>query len=91
MDTPEWAKPIVVAAFKMLPGLGVGGFKWWQDPESNRGHKDFQSSALPTELSCPKGKGRLRPLRPGGRRGFCDAPTSNGARISFLRRFGLPG
>jgi len=29
------------------------GFKkWWQDPELNRGHKDFQSSALPTELSC---------------------------------------
>ncbi len=26
--------------------------KWWQDPESNRGHKDFQSSALPAELSC---------------------------------------
>ncbi len=24
---------------------------WWRDPESNRGHKDFQSSALPTELS----------------------------------------
>ncbi len=25
--------------------------EWWRDPESNRGHKDFQSSALPTELS----------------------------------------
>ena len=25
--------------------------KWWRDPESNRGHKDFQSFALPTELS----------------------------------------
>ena len=25
--------------------------KWWPDPESNWGHKDFQSSALPTELS----------------------------------------
>jgi hypothetical protein len=23
---------------------------WWRNPESNRGHKDFQSSALPTEL-----------------------------------------
>src|SRR5665213_87875 len=31
----------------------LGDFKkWWQDPELNRGHKDFQSSALPTELSC---------------------------------------
>ena len=25
--------------------------KWWLDPELNWGHKDFQSSALPTELS----------------------------------------
>ena len=25
--------------------------KEWLDPESNRGHEDFQSSALPTELS----------------------------------------
>ena len=25
--------------------------KWWQDPGSNRGHGDFQSPALPTELS----------------------------------------
>ena len=25
--------------------------KWWPDPESNWGHKDFQSFALPTELS----------------------------------------
>ena len=24
--------------------------KWWQGPGSNRRHKDFQSSALPTEL-----------------------------------------
>ena len=23
---------------------------WWRNPESNWGHKDFQSSALPTEL-----------------------------------------
>ncbi len=26
--------------------------KWWPDPESNWGHGDFQSPALPTELSC---------------------------------------
>ncbi len=24
---------------------------WWRDPELNRGHADFQSAALPTELS----------------------------------------
>jgi hypothetical protein len=29
----------------------IGG-KWWQEAELNRRHKDFQSSALPTELSC---------------------------------------
>ena len=28
-----------------------GQKKWWPDPGSNRGHKDFQSFALPTELS----------------------------------------
>ena len=27
------------------------GLQWWPDAESNCGHKDFQSSALPTELS----------------------------------------
>ena len=26
--------------------------EWWPDPESNWGHGDFQSPALPTELSC---------------------------------------
>ena len=27
------------------------GLEWWPVPESNQGHKDFQSSALPTELT----------------------------------------
>ena len=27
------------------------GFWWWRNPESNWGHKDFQSFALPTELT----------------------------------------
>src|SRR4051812_33065850 len=26
-------------------------FRRWRDPDSNRGHHDFQSCALPTELS----------------------------------------
>ncbi|MDK2858639.1 MAG: hypothetical protein PWQ89_1758, partial [Verrucomicrobiota bacterium] len=30
---------------------GLKSIDWWRDPESNRGHEDFQSSALPTELS----------------------------------------
>ena len=32
------------------------GGKWWPEAESNRRHKDFQSSALPTELSGQKGR-----------------------------------
>ena len=26
-------------------------YSWWLDLESNQGHRDFQSLALPTELS----------------------------------------
>ena len=32
---------------ELLPQLSF----WWRDPESNRGHMDFQSIALPSELS----------------------------------------
>jgi hypothetical protein len=32
----------------------------WPDPDSNQGHADFQSAALPTELS-----GHTTPLRAG--------------------------
>ncbi len=31
---------------------------WWPETESNCRHEDFQSSALPTELSGPKADGR---------------------------------
>ena len=31
----------------------IKSFWWWRNPESNWGHKDFQSSALPTELFRP--------------------------------------
>jgi hypothetical protein len=34
-----------------LQKLGVLRIKWWRDPDLNRGHTDFQSVALPTELS----------------------------------------
>ncbi len=34
----------------MTGKTGHGLKKWWQGPESNWRHKDFQSSALPTEL-----------------------------------------
>ncbi len=32
----------------------VLNFRWWPEAESNRRHRDFQSLALPTELSGPK-------------------------------------
>ena len=35
------------------------GNKWWRDPDSNRGHMDFQSTALPTELSRQITKARI--------------------------------
>ena len=37
---------------ELLPPL-ISVFIWWRDPESNWGHADFQSAALPTELSRP--------------------------------------
>jgi hypothetical protein len=37
----------------------------WRDSESNRGHYDFQSYALPTELSRPE-PSILAPSRPSG-------------------------
>ena len=30
---------------------GIKRGKWWAVAESNHGHEDFQSSALPTELT----------------------------------------
>src|SRR5688572_8820388 len=37
--------------------------KWWLEPESNRRHEDFQSSALPTELSSRTSKPRIQGKR----------------------------
>ena len=31
--------------------VGWNDEEWWLEPELNQRHKDFQSSALPTELS----------------------------------------
>ena len=43
------------------------GKQWWLDPGSNWGHADFQSAALPTELSShrlPCSKGRIQRSAP---------------------------
>ena len=45
-------QPLVLTQKKTAP-FGSGQ-KWWPDQESNQGHQDFQSSALPTELSGQK-------------------------------------
>ena len=36
---------------KVSHDIGRDRERWWLEPESNWRHKDFQSSALPTELS----------------------------------------
>ena len=63
--------------------------KWWPDPESNWGHGDFQSPALPTELSCHL-CGRLRlshPRRPINRhQKFCFS-SSNTEILTLFSRF----
>ena len=43
------------------PETGSGFWNWWPRAESNHRHKDFQSSALPTELL---GRSRQRGLPP---------------------------
>ena len=41
-----------IIAFRLINKLMMD-FKWWPEAESNCRHEDFQSSALPTELSRP--------------------------------------
>ena len=44
--------PACLVNYKAATHPESGQKKWWPDPESNWGHGDFQSPALPTELSC---------------------------------------
>ena len=41
--------------FKLGKSLNLMKEKWWAVAESNHGHEDFQSSALPTELTALTG------------------------------------
>ncbi len=50
---PDLNRGIKVLQTLTLP-LGYSAVTWWLDQESNQGHEDFQSSALPTELSSQK-------------------------------------
>ena len=51
----EWDFEGRIARDADIARAGKGGEKKkWLGPGSNRGHEDFQSSALPTELPSPK-------------------------------------
>jgi hypothetical protein len=58
--TGDWRSAREIAGTqKTRFAFGRNGFrKWCQDSESNRGHEDFQSSALPTELSWRRKRGQ---------------------------------
>ena len=52
----EWSSMESPAAEKQKPSHRLGSLnKWCPDSESNQGHGDFQSPALPTELSGQRG------------------------------------
>jgi hypothetical protein len=42
----NWGSSFIVMFY-----LHINVLREWRDPDSNRGHHDFQSCALPTELS----------------------------------------
>jgi hypothetical protein len=49
-STSESAQTVALRADTKKPGANPGFNVWWPGAESNHRHKDFQSSALPTEL-----------------------------------------
>ena len=65
---------VIAQARRMGGGAGQGK---WRDPESNRGHTDFQSVALPTELS--------RLMRYWSNEQWDCHRTSNGVLMYFLQ------
>ncbi len=58
VSAPVNGKEPEFGVLESLMGLQNGlknKMTWWPETESNRRHEDFQSSALPTELSGPNG------------------------------------
>ena len=51
LEAPPGFEPGIKALQASALPLGYSAITWWLDQESNQGHKDFQSFALPTELS----------------------------------------
>src|ERR1019366_2077315 len=68
----------------------------WRDPDSNRGHHDFQSCALPTELSRRNGRSYLlsgpagRPRRRAAARLAVFPGFEVGQRVDRVTAAGLP-
>ena len=61
----EWSSMESPAAEKQKPSHRLGSLnKWCPDSESNQGHGDFQSPALPTELSGQRGALNRNPPTP---------------------------
>ncbi len=54
-DVDTVSTPVFNRILDMLNAYGVKATSWCPDSESNQGHGDFQSPALPTELSGQRG------------------------------------
>jgi hypothetical protein len=65
--------------------------KWWLGAELNRRHKDFQSSALPTELPSLPVAGRYSTWPPGPWQGIIRAPVTQCERDTASGRFRSDG
>jgi hypothetical protein len=69
----KWTKCCDFCRPKFLP---LRGGEWWRLPESNWGHMDFQSIALPTELKRRPAKVSVFSI--------CDRTFSQGGLGAFL-------
>ena len=54
-----WKRKYLIPELVQVSSIGPSGKKKCPEPESNQRHEDFQSSALPTELSGQSSGGRI--------------------------------